>query len=135
MEERNDEWLRAKLDYMIETYFDDVDIPREGIEIKYGRFAKRQLGCIANMPDGMSQIRITKFFRDVRVPEYVIESTIAHELSHYSHGFNSPLPQKYRHPHKHGVVRKEFMDRDLHNLYSLERKWLRSNWSNIIEEA
>ncbi|MCX6812809.1 MAG: hypothetical protein NTW79_04330, partial [Candidatus Berkelbacteria bacterium] len=38
-------------------------------------------------------IIINGFFRDEEIPEFVVDAVIAHELSHYAHGFNSPLPQ------------------------------------------
>ena len=45
------------------------------------------------------------------IPEYVIDTTVAHELVHYMHGFFSPHQRLYKHPHKGGIVTKELKKR------------------------
>ena len=64
----------------------------------------------------------------------MIDTTIAHELVHYIHGFNSPMPKMYRHPHKGGVVNKELKKRGFGNMLKLEKKWIRNEWKNIARE-
>ena len=77
---------------------------------------------------------INGYFRNEKVPDYVIDTTIAHELVHYMHGFNSPLPKMYKHPHKGGIVNKELKKRGFGNMLNLERKWIRNEWKNIAKE-
>ncbi|MBA3679016.1 hypothetical protein H0W80_02405 [Candidatus Saccharibacteria bacterium] len=67
------------------------------------------------------------------VPEFVVIATIVHEMTHYAHGFNSPHRQKQRHPHSGGVIKKEFAERGLENLYIDQQKWLKDNWITIVQ--
>lgn len=146
---RNNEWLEEKMYELWEGYF--ADVPRKNlVVIKFGRKAKRQLGCItwvhqktkgvgkyiemAKYQDEkrVSLIRITSYFKDEIVPEKVVLATIAHEMCHYAHGFNSPLNQIYDHPHKGGVIRKEMEKRGLKDLYKFSKQWLKNNWQTIV---
>jgi len=130
------------------------DIPRLNVvDIKFGKYSKRQLGSIRMIKDrgifnryvkkleldeyvidnkSVSLITITKYFTEENIPEYVIRSTIVHELCHYAHGFNSPLKRLYKHPHRGGVIRKEFASRNLSNIYIDSKKWLKDNWIQIV---
>lgn len=147
--ERDNEWLAKKMFSLWENHFSDV--PRKNLVIiKFGRGSKRQLGCITwanKKTQGIAQflknkrwqddkrisvIRITSKFKDLRIPDDVVLATIAHEMCHYAHGFNSPLKQIYNHPHKGGVIRKELEKRDLAHLYKFSKKWLKENWKNFI---
>ncbi len=149
---RDNKYLENLLYDIWENNF--CDIPRLNVvTIKYGRYSKRQLGSIKMIKDSstfmrylrklklendtfdndsVSLITITKYFAHDEVPEFVIRSTIAHELCHYAHGFNSPLKQIYRHPHKGGVIRKELQKRELISVYTDSRHWLRENWIKIV---
>ena len=112
---RDQEWLENRFEYIYRKYFADLKAPNQ-IEIKWGRRSRRQLGCIKKQQlktknwrvadhfkrDFITIIVINGLFRDEAIPEFVIDSVIAHEMSHYAHGFNSPLPQIHRHPHKGG---------------------------------
>ena len=126
------------------------DIPRKNlILIKFGKRAKRQLGSIKwvksntkiksilrkrykdidYQDDGrITLITITSLFKDQKIPEYVIEATIAHEMVHYAHGFFSPLKQIYNNPHKGSIIRKEMEKRGLGNIYRKSKRWLKVNW-------
>jgi hypothetical protein len=137
-----------------EEYFNDV--PRKNFVLtKFGRYAKRQLGCIkfANERskvkgllkkyhkeissqdiDSVSIIVLTRYFNRSLVPEFVLVSTISHELCHYAHGFHSPLPQKYQYPHRGGVVKKEIRDRGLLDISQNSEEWLQKNWEVVLEE-
>jgi hypothetical protein len=85
------------------------------------------------MPDtGCSVITITGYFRDDVVPEYVVDSTIAHELVHYAHGFHSPHPQLYEHPHKGGIVDKELVKRGMGETLAKQQHWLKHEWLAIV---
>lgn len=146
---RDNEWLQNKMYELWENHF--ADVPRRNLVIiKFGRGSKRQLGCItwANAKTrGISKflsnykfeddkrisvIRITSKFKNPEIPDEVVMATIAHEMCHYAHGFNSPLKQIYNHPHKGGVIRKELEKRDLGDVYKFSKRWLKSNWTKYI---
>ena len=147
---RDDEWLSNKMYYLWENFF--VDVPRLNmVIIKFGKHSKRQLGCIGwlnkttkrieKIMNGQGQvdhkkttlINITSYFKDENIPEEVVTSTIAHEMCHYAHGFNSPLNQMYDHPHKGGLIRKELQNRGLGDMYKFSKKWLKSSWIEYLK--
>lgn len=151
---RDNIWLTEKLYELWESSF--VDVPRKNrVYIKFSKKSHRQLGCIkwakdknhksnklpyvtTNHDDDdnrISLILITSFFKDEDIPDYVVAGTIAHELCHYAHGFNSPLQQLYKHPHKGGIIRKEMNARGLGVLYKNANKWLKDNWENYVKLA
>jgi hypothetical protein len=151
---RDNKWLNKQLHDLWENYF--ADVPRKNLVIiKFGRASKRQLGSIkwANKKTRIKSIMkrkeiqqihqvqddkrvtvitITKKFQDLKIPKYVVLSTIAHELCHYTHGFSSPQTKQYKYPHQGSVVIKELKARGLSNLYKKARKWLKANWLNYI---
>ena len=149
---RDNKYLENLLYDLWENNF--CDVPRLNVvAIKYGKSSKRQLGSIKMVKDtetfhryikrlkledsvfeepSVSLITITKYFSVSDIPEYVIKSTIAHELCHYTHGFNSPLKRIYKHPHRGGVIKKEFQKRDLLDIYTKSKRWLRENWISTI---
>jgi hypothetical protein len=148
MNERNDKWLEQLMFDLWEDHFNDI--PRQNLVlIKFGRRAKRQLGSIRWVrrdtrvrsilrkrveeldfqDDGrITLITVTSLFKNLRVPEYVVRTTIAHEMIHYAHGFFSPLNQVYDHPHQGGLIRKEMQKRGLLLVYKKSKKWLKGNW-------
>ena len=118
-----------------------------------GKHSKRQLGSIKLIKDkstfnryiqkykleksifedqSVSLINVTRYFSYDYIPEFVIQSTIAHELCHYTHGFNSPLQKLYTHPHRGGIIKKEFLKRGLIDIYVDSKKWLKENWISVI---
>jgi len=149
---RNDLWLNNKLYELWDNNF--ADIPRlNAVLIKFGKKSKRQLGSIKHLKrpttkslqkqysnygvsddPTISLITITSHFKDLDIPDMVVISTIAHELCHYTHGFSSPLPRLYNHPHKHGVIRKELAKRNLLEQYRLSQRWLRQNWLTYLKQ-
>lgn len=122
---RNDKWLLSRLDYLWDTYF--ADIPQiEKVFIRFGRFAKYRLGSIRlNRKTKSSIITITSMFKDLKIPEQVVDHTIGHELVHYTHGFSSAQPRLHRYPHAGGVVKKEMAGRGMGYLYSAYRSWIK----------
>lgn len=132
---RDDAWLQMVLDKIWDNYF--ADVPQENdVRIIFGRRAKRRLGSISVDPlqPNTSLITINGIFkREAEVPEFVVEATIFHELTHYSHGFNSPLTRARAHPHAGGVMRHEFAERGLLELYLQQKQWLKANWPLVIE--
>lgn len=149
---RDNIWLQEKMYELWENHF--VDVPRKNIVlIKFGKRAQRQLGAIkwvSPAPNALNQllkkyhlskeddtrislIAITSYFKDPQIPEQIVLATIAHEMCHYAHGFNSPLKQLYAHPHKGGVIRKEMEKRGLDDMYKQANKWLKANWLNYLK--
>lgn len=130
---RNQEWLENLLADIWYKYFLDV-AQTNTVFIRYGRKAKRRLGSISldkNNPEA-TVITINPIYQDLDVPEYVVQATIIHEMTHYAHGFNSPHKQKHKHPHSGGVIRKEFAERGLEEMYDMQKKWLKQSWPDIL---
>lgn len=131
---RDREWLENLLGDIWYKHF--IDVPQQNdVRIVYGRKAKRQLGSIKLDPKDRitSIITINPIFQDLEVPEFVVRATIVHEMTHYAHGFNSPLEQKQQHPHSGGVIRQEFAERGLEQLFIDQREWLRHNWIGVLQ--
>ena len=132
---RNQEWLEQMLDYVWTNHFPDVEKLNE-VKIRYGRKAKRRLGSIGldRNDSTISIITINPIYQDIEVPQHVIVATIVHEMTHYAHGFNSMHEQKQRHPHRGGVIRKEFAERGLEDMYLAQKSWLDDNWLRILKK-
>jgi hypothetical protein len=136
---RDDKWLFSKLDYIWDQYFSDI--PQENnVKIVWGRRARGRLGSIKQGEKVRGEhpetiITINSLFKDSKIPEYVVLGTIAHELSHYAHGFHSPIERKFSTPHAHGVVTKELKVRGLENIYRMQKKWLKENWREYVMNA
>jgi len=135
---RDDKWLFLKLDQVWDKYFSDIPQDND-VRIIWGRRARGRLGSIkqgmkikGNHPETI--ITINALFKDKKIPGYVVLGTIAHELSHYAHGFNSPIEQKYETPHAGGVVRQELRRRGLDKIYRAQKIWLKNNWRAYVEE-
>jgi hypothetical protein len=135
---RDDKWLFAKLDEVWDTYFPDVPQDND-VKIVWGRRARNRLGSIKNgdcrqrtHPETI--ITINSLFKDPKIPEDVVVGTIAHELAHYAHGFNSPLERKYQTPHAGGIVTRELKSRGLEKVFKHQKKWLKENWENYLTE-
>jgi hypothetical protein len=134
MSKRDNAWLQSLLDDIWDTSFQDVQQVND-VRIEYGRRAKRRLGSISLDPldKTVSVITINGIFKREVVPEMIVRSTIVHELTHYSHGFNSMLERSQAHPHAGGVMKREYSDRGLLDLYIEQKKWLRLNWAAILQ--
>lgn len=131
---RDDKWLFSKLDEIWDKYFSDVPQDND-VRIIWGRRARTRLGSIKQNYKSRHKetiITINSLLKDKKIPEYVVLGTIAHELSHYTHGFNSPLAQKYGAPHAGGVVRHEMRRRGLEEIEKKQKRWLKENWRNYI---
>ena len=81
--------------------------------------------------NGSTEIAINSLFKYPDVPDFILETTIAHELIHYMHGFQSPHPQLFRHPHRGGIVDKEIKKRGYAFLFDLEKSWVKNNWFRL----
>jgi hypothetical protein len=146
--ERDNLWLEQLMYELWDDHFNDI--PRKNfVLIKFGKKAKRQLGSIKWVRGStkvktllrkrngefehqddkrITLITITALFKNRRVPEYIVKSTIAHEMIHYAHGFFSPLKQLYNHPHQGGLIRNEMQKRGLLLIYRKSKKWLKEKW-------
>ena len=132
---RDQEWLENLLADIWYQHFRDVE-QNNDVMIIWAKRAKRRLGSIEmDSRDGRTSIiKVNRLFQDLVVPEYVIRATIVHEMTHYAHGFGSPHEQKQRHPHSGGVIRKEFAERGLVDLYLKQKRWLKDNWRDFLLE-
>jgi len=136
-------WLENRFEHIYRTYFADVEASNQ-IEITWGRRSRRQLGCIKKeRPKSLSDhfkkdfktiIVINGLFKDEVIPEFVIDAVIVHEMAHYTHGFNSPLPQKYAKPHSGKVIRREFLLRGIGDLERQQQKWMKENWQKYLDD-
>lgn len=123
--DRDDQWLLSRLDEIWTRYFSDIPQTNK-IFIKFGRFAKYRLGSIRlDNHTKASFITITSMFKDIKVPQEVIDHTIGHELVHYAHGFSSTHPRLFKYPHAGGVIKKEMVERGMGYLYDSYKKWIK----------
>lgn len=151
---RGEPSMEDLLYYLWEEHFDDV--PRKNLVlILFGKYSIRRLGSIKwaqkntrvkgrlkgleelhQVQDDprISVITLTRYFAHEIVPEYIVKMTIAHEMVHYAHGFHSPLPKLYTHPHRGNIVNKELMKRGLSEELDLSEKWLKENWYNTVKQ-
>lgn len=124
---RNDEWLKDKFESLYFAYFSDVPRPNRILVRFKGRW-KNKFGHIKKMKDGSTEICINGFFRNEDVPEGIITAVLAHEFTHYLHGFNSPFKKAYKHPHAGGIVTRELKSRGFEHLLKEEKRWVKSEW-------
>jgi len=128
-EVRDNRWLEERLSVIRTVHFADVanGFP---IEIRFGTRAKYRFGSIAAR-NRKTVILINQLFADCRVPDYVIDSTIAHEMAHYAHGFGSGLPRLYADPHRGGIVDKELERRGLAAVTKRSEQWREAHWEAL----
>lgn len=120
--------LNVYLDSIWQKHFPDIPRINE-VQIAYGYPWKRRLGLIRlSLDDTISFIGINALLQHPSVPEHVLITTVAHELAHYAHGFGSPLPRLYQHPHANNVVDRELEQRGLGELLCLCDEWIDKQW-------
>ncbi|HLX56582.1 MAG TPA: hypothetical protein VKR83_06130 [Ktedonobacteraceae bacterium] len=123
---------RQHLRQTLETIWQDhfSDIPRiNHVEIAYCHPWKRRLGLIRlSLDSTKSFIGINALLQLQEVPDYVLHTTIAHELAHYAHGFGSPLPRIFAHPHANNIVERELTKRGLGQLAQKCDDWIDKQW-------
>lgn len=127
---RDDFWLKQRLDAIWSLLFPDVE-KRNHVIIRFKGKWKNKFGHIKRLRNKDSEIAINGLFRNDVIPEFVIDVTIAHELVHYMHGFNSPHPKMFSHPHRGGIVDKELKRRGFTNNLMLEKKWTKETWPEM----
>ncbi len=133
--ERDNRWLKSRLQMIWQRYFADVPLANN-VVVKFGQQAKTRLGSIKfgrRKTNPNTIITINGHFQDPQIPEFVIDGVLAHELTHYAHGFFSPHNQFHPYPHAGGVVRREMVDRGLSDLLKLEKAWIKNNWVKYLK--
>jgi len=130
---RDDVWLAEKLNQMWELLFLDVE-RKNNVVIRFKGRWKNKFGHIKRLKNKDTEIVINGLFKDERIPEFVIDTTIAHELAHYSHGFQSPHPKRYKHPHAGGVVTRELINRGFGHMIKKEKEFMKRLWPRIFRE-
>jgi hypothetical protein len=125
--------LTQTLDTIWQTYF--LDIPRVNmVEIAYSHPWKQRLGLIRlSLDNTKTFIGINTLLQLHEVPEHVLITTIAHELTHYAHGFGSPLPRIFAHPHANNVVERELEQRGLGEMAQLCDNWIDKQWFTFYD--
>jgi len=139
---RSNGLLLERLTLIWKKYFPDVPVENR-VLIGFGRKAQRRLGSIRRINIRKERnsfdtlILINGYFKNLMIPEYVLDATIAHELAHYAQGFSSPLPRLSRFPHRGGSVDNELENRNLSCLVEKELSWLNKHWDKFLtnEEA
>lgn len=129
---RDDVWLASRLDHIWKLLFPEVEKKNQVVAKFKGKW-RNKFGHIKLLRDNASEIAVNGLFKHDEIPEYIIDLTLAHELIHYSHGFNSPLERKYKYPHQGGIVTKELLKRGFGHLYSKEKIFIKKDWQRMHE--
>ncbi len=124
----------AYLNHVWQEYF--FDIPRvNDVQVAYCFPWKNRLGMIRlSVDNATSFIGINALLQHQLVPECVLITTIAHELTHYAHGFGSPLPRLYKHPHANDVVKRELEKRRLGEYVYQSDAWIDKQWFTFYDK-
>lgn len=131
---RNFEYFQSVLEKIRHDYFPEIN-NLDQITLKIGQRARTRLGSIRSksLKNRQSIVILNGLFVEEFIPEKIIEATIAHELCHYIHGFSSPLPQLFDHPHRGQTVDKEMIKRGLGDTLKFQKTWLKANWPEIVK--
>ena len=130
---RDNKWLNERLNNIWGLLF--PELPKKNrVVIKFKGKWKNKFGHIKRLKNKDSEIAINSIFKDERIPEYLIDLTIAHELIHYMHGFNSPFKQQFKYPHQGGVVERELTKRGFGHLKTKEKEFIKKEWEKIYPD-
>ena len=129
---RDEKWLNERLENIWNLLFYDVQKGNQ-VSAKFKGKWKNKFGHIKLLRNKNSEIAVNSLFKDEVIPEYIVDITLAHELVHYSHGFNSPLKRLYRHPHKGGIVNKELKKRGFGHMIKVEKDFVKNKWFDIYK--
>src|SRR3989344_3263450 len=130
---RDDYWLAERLNQIWMLLFPEVE-RKNNVVIRFKGKWKNKFGHIKKLKNNDTEIIINSMFKDMKVPEYIIDLTIAHELVHYMHGFNSPHEKMFKHPHKGNIVDKELVRRGFGHLLRKEKQFFKNEWINIFND-
>jgi len=128
---RDDLWLKNRMEYIWNKYFPDLEKENKILVGFKGKW-KNKFGHI-KMVGKNTEIVVNSLFKDDRVPEFIVDNTLAHEIVHYLHGFQSPRKQMFEHPHKGNIVNKELKDRGVINGLRMEKDWVKGRWVDIYK--
>jgi hypothetical protein len=136
---RSHAWLQQQFQEIWDTHFADVE-RLNIVTITWGGTARQRLGSITGKGGSFdsperSEIRINALLRDERIPQSVVWQTIGHEMAHYTHGFCSPHPKKFAHPHRGNVIEKELVARNMTAVYKESEAWLKQNWHTHVSST
>ena len=130
---RDNKWLKNIAQEIWSKYFHDIS-PTNDLRVKFGKRARWQLGCIRQSLKVRSPsiVTINGYFKNPLVPQYVVESILAHEFIHYLAGFSSSRPKLFRYPHRGGIIKLEMKRRGLEEIERKQKEWIDKNWKKII---
>ena len=129
---RDDQWLNERLENIWRLLFPDIE-KANNVSARFKGKWKNKFGHIKLLRNKNSEIAVNSLFKNTVIPEYIIDITLAHELIHYSHGFNSPLKKLFKHPHKGNIVEKELKKRGFENMIKLEKDFVKNKWFQIYK--
>jgi len=130
---RSDAWLVERAELLWGKSFADIE-KKNRIVVRFKGRWKNKFGHIKRLKNNDTEICINGLCKNDSIPEYIIDLTLAHEIVHYIHGFQSPYERMYEHPHKGGIVRKELVKRGFKNALKAERVFLKKEWLSICKE-
>ncbi|RME55307.1 hypothetical protein D6777_01070 [Candidatus Woesearchaeota archaeon] len=130
---RDEEWLAKRMNDIWDLLFPDMK-RLNNVVVRFKGKWKNKFGHIKRLKNKDTEIAVNAIFKDERIPEYIIDLTLAHELVHYFHGFNSPYEKKYKHPHKGGIVTKELKKRGFGHLLIKEKEFIKNKWWKIYKD-
>jgi len=129
---RDDAWLNQRLDHIWEMLFPELERLNK-VDVRFKGKWKNKFGHIKSVRKN-SEIVVNGLFKEEDIPEYIVDITLAHELIHYMHGFNSPHEKKYKHPHAGGIVTRELKKRGFGHMIALEREFVEKDWFRLYEK-
>lgn len=128
---RDQDWLEKRFNQLWQLFFPEVE--KKNVSVVFRGRWKNKFGHIKEKK-GKTEIAINSLFANPKVPEYVVQVTVAHEIIHYMHGFFSHLPKKYRYPHKGNVVDKVLIKKGFGYMLRQEKDWVKNQWLKVYEE-
>lgn len=132
---RDNGWLLSRLDFLWSKHFSDIE-QTNPVFIKFGRDSKYRLGSIRlNRKNNKTHIVITGMFKNLDIPQKVVDHTIAHELVHYAHGFSSKRARLHKYPHVGGIVNKEMGSRGMEYLLIAYRAWVKKYRAQLAQNV
>jgi len=124
---RDDKWLKDKLEVIWKIFFTDLQ-EKNKVYVRFKGKWKNKFGHISRKGE-ITEICINGLFKNLEVPDWVIELTLAHELVHYMHGFHSDHVKLFKYPHQGGIVKKELIKRGFN--VGKEKKWYKEQWLDL----